>query len=59
MLRKRTDIDRARQRIDMVFHSFNLYPHMKALGNVTLALRRVVGASKAAADAGGQTVRQA
>ena len=43
----------------MVFHSFNLYPHMKALGNVTLALRRVVGASKAAADAAGQTVRQA
>ena len=27
----------------MVFQSFNLYPHMTALGNVTLALRKVVG----------------
>ena len=25
----------------MVFQSFNLYPHMTALGNVTLALRKV------------------
>ncbi len=25
----------------MVFQSFNLYPHMNALGNVTLALRKV------------------
>ena len=30
-------------RIGMVFQSFNLYPHMTALGNVTLALRKVVG----------------
>ncbi len=54
MLSKRTDINRARQRIGMVFQSFNLYPHMTALGNVTLALRRVAGASKAEADAAGQ-----
>ena len=27
----------------MVFQSFNLYPHMTALGNVTLALRKVQG----------------
>src|SRR5882757_8596258 len=31
-----TDINRVRQRIGMVFQSFNLYPHMTALGNVTL-----------------------
>jgi polar amino acid transport system ATP-binding protein len=30
-----------RQRIGIVFQSFNLFPHMTALENVTLALRRV------------------
>ena len=30
-----------RGRLGMVFQSFNLYPHMSALGNVALALRRV------------------
>jgi ABC-type polar amino acid transport system ATPase subunit len=35
------DLNRIRQRIGMVFQSFNLYPHMNALGNVTLALRKV------------------
>jgi len=33
------DINAVRRRIGMVFQSFNLYPHMTALGNVTLALR--------------------
>ena len=42
MLDRRTDINRARQRIGMVFQSFNLYPHMTALGNVALALRKVL-----------------
>ena len=32
-----------RQKIGFVFQSFNLYPHMTALGNVTLALRKVQG----------------
>ncbi len=50
LLDPRTDINRARQRIGMVFQSFNLYPHMSALGNVTLALRRVAGRSRAEAD---------
>src|SRR5258708_11351100 len=35
-----TDINAMRRRIGMVFQSFNLYPHMKAIDNVTLALRR-------------------
>lgn len=30
-----------RGRLGMVFQSFNLYPHMTAFGNVSLALRRV------------------
>src|SRR3954452_7980392 len=51
MLDPRTDINHARQRIGMVFQSFNLYPHMTALGNVTLALRKVVGKSRSEADA--------
>ena len=50
MLDKRTDINHARQRIGMVFQSFNLYPHMTALGNVTLALRKVVGKRRGEAD---------
>src|SRR5256885_12275549 len=49
MLDPRTDINHARQRIGMVFQSFNLYPHMTALGNVTLALRKVAGKSRATA----------
>jgi polar amino acid transport system ATP-binding protein len=38
-----------RRRIGMVFQSFNLYPHMKAIDNVTLALRRVSKKSRAEA----------
>jgi len=54
MLDRRTNINRARQRIGMVFQSFNLYPHMTALGNVTLAVRKVAGKSRAEADAIGR-----
>ena len=50
MLDARTDINKARQRIGMVFQSFNLYPHMTALGNVMLALRKVQGLGKAEAE---------
>ncbi|HZY22799.1 MAG TPA: amino acid ABC transporter ATP-binding protein [Beijerinckiaceae bacterium] len=44
------DINAMRRRIGMVFQSFNLYPHMTALGNVTLALRKVIGRSRREAD---------
>ena len=37
-----TDINAMRRRIGMVFQSFNLYPHMSALGNVSLALIKVL-----------------
>src|SRR5690606_12292437 len=47
MLSPKTDINHARRRIGMVFQSFNLYPHMTALGNVTLALRKVAGKGRA------------
>ena len=42
-----TDIDRVRTRIGMVFQSFNLFPHLSVLGNLTLAQRRVKKRSKA------------
>ena len=44
------DLTAMRRRIGMVFQSFNLYPHLTALGNVTLALRKVIGRSRREAD---------
>ncbi|MFP5224346.1 MAG: amino acid ABC transporter ATP-binding protein [Actinomycetota bacterium] len=43
------DIDRVRQHVGMVFQQFNLFPHLTALGNVSLALNKVlrVGGSEA------------
>lgn len=38
---KRTNLNQLRQQIGFVFQSFNLYPHMTALGNVVIALRVV------------------
>jgi polar amino acid transport system ATP-binding protein len=46
-----TDINAMRRQIGMVFQAFNLYPHMTALGNVTLALRKVLGKPREEADA--------
>src|SRR5256886_5648287 len=37
-----TDINAMRRQIGMVFQSFNLYPHMTALRNVTLAVAKVL-----------------
>ena len=45
------DADAVRQRIGIVFQSFNLFPHLSVLGNVTLAPVRVQGVSRATADA--------
>jgi polar amino acid transport system ATP-binding protein len=44
------DLNAMRRRVGMVFQAFNLYPHMTALGNVTLALRKVLRKSRAEAD---------
>jgi polar amino acid transport system ATP-binding protein len=46
-----TDLNAVRRRIGMVFQSFNLYPHLDALANVTLALRKVLGKSRDEAEA--------
>jgi polar amino acid transport system ATP-binding protein len=53
MMAAKTNLNAMRRRIGMVFQSFNLYPHMTALGNVTLALRKVLRMDAAAADAAG------
>jgi polar amino acid transport system ATP-binding protein len=45
-----TDVNAMRRRIGMVFQSFNLYPHMTALRNVTLALVKVLGKPRAEAE---------
>ncbi|AKG92180.1 ABC-type polar amino acid transport system, ATPase component [Geoglobus ahangari] len=39
----RVDINRIRQRIGMVFQQFNLFPHLTAIENVTLAPIKVKG----------------
>jgi len=51
LMAKGTDINAMRRRIGMVFQAFNLYPHMTALGNVTLALRKVLGKPREEAEA--------
>ncbi|HWS51778.1 MAG TPA: amino acid ABC transporter ATP-binding protein [Microbacterium sp.] len=44
------DIDRVRTRIGMVFQSFNLFPHLNVLGNLTIAQQRVKKRSKAESE---------
>ncbi|PYM26617.1 MAG: polar amino acid ABC transporter ATP-binding protein [Candidatus Rokuibacteriota bacterium] len=47
----RTDLKKLRSEVGMVFQSFNLYPHMTALRNITLAPMKVRGLSRAQAEA--------
>lgn len=47
------DLNAIRQRIGMVFQAFNLYPHLSALKNVTLALRKMRGMSRRDAEVRG------
>ena len=45
------DVDVVRRRIGIVFQSYNLFPHMSVLDNITLAPRRVLRLAKADAEA--------
>lgn len=45
------DIDKVREKLGMVFQSFNLFPHMTVLDNLTLAPIKVKGMSKETAEA--------
>jgi ABC-type polar amino acid transport system ATPase subunit len=47
----RTDLKRLRSEVGMVFQSFNLYPHMTALRNITLAPMKVRGLTRVQAEA--------
>ena len=47
----RTNMKRLRAEVGMVFQSFNLYPHMTALRNITLAPLKVRGMKREEADA--------
>lgn len=53
------DLDAARTSLGMVFQQFNLFPHMTAIENVTVALRKVLKRSRAEAEriAGEQLAR--
>jgi polar amino acid transport system ATP-binding protein len=45
------DVNELRRGIGIVFQSFNLFPHMSVVDNITLAPRKALGLSKAAATA--------
>lgn len=53
VLDPRTDIDQVRCKMGMVFQSFNLFNHMTILQNVTFGPIRLLGMSKADAEAQG------
>lgn len=46
----KTDINKIRQRVGMVFQLFNLFPHKTTLENITLAPTKVMGVSKDEAE---------
>ena len=47
----KTDINKLRQKMGMVFQHFNLFPHLTILDNMTLAPRKLLGMSKEDAEA--------
>ncbi|WP_342564204.1 amino acid ABC transporter ATP-binding protein [Paenibacillus sp. FSL R7-0345] len=47
---RKTDINKLRKEIGMVFQHFNLYPHKKVIDNITLAPVKVLGLPKAEAE---------
>ena len=47
---KGVDVDRHRREVGIVFQSFNLFPHMTVLQNITLAPRQVLGLNRQQAE---------
>ncbi|MFI6763730.1 amino acid ABC transporter ATP-binding protein [Micromonospora sp. NPDC050417] len=50
------DLNRVRRRIGMVFQQFNLFPHLTALDNLTLAPRKLLRTPRAEAEARARTL---
>ena len=48
---RRTNIDKHRQKMGMVFQQFNLFPHMDIMKNLTIAPVKLQGRSQAEAEA--------
>lgn len=46
----KTDLRKVREEVGMVFQSFNLFPHLTVLDNITLAPRKVLKMDKAKAE---------
>lgn len=51
LLDRKTNINKVREEVGMVFQSFNLFPHKTVLDNVTLSPIKVKGMKKAEAEA--------
>ena len=50
----KADIDKIRERMGMVFQSFNLFPHKSVMDNITLAPIKVKGMAREEAEAKGR-----
>jgi polar amino acid transport system ATP-binding protein len=46
----RVNLNKVRTQIGIVFQAFNLFPHMNALGNITIALRKVLNLKEREAE---------
>lgn len=55
---KKTNIDKHRQKMGMVFQHFNLFPHKTILQNITLAPIKLLGKSKEEAEKRGMELLQ-
>ncbi|TLS51101.1 amino acid ABC transporter ATP-binding protein [Paenibacillus antri] len=48
---KKTDINKLRERMGMVFQQFNLFPHLRVIDNITIAPKKLKGTTDAEARA--------
>ena len=53
----RVDLDQVRRRVGIVFQSYNLFPHMTVLDNITLAPRKVSSSWRAACGSRARATR--